>query len=65
MAEEVGIMPARDDYLFAALRPAQYFFIRALTAFRCAAVIVERVRLRGAAGSSARPRRIHPYSQQG
>ncbi|PYR81918.1 MAG: hypothetical protein DMF87_03615 [Acidobacteria bacterium] len=39
--------------MFAFFRPAQYFFIRALTAFRCAADIFERFRLRGGVVSSA------------
>ncbi|PYR63539.1 MAG: hypothetical protein DMF88_24990 [Acidobacteria bacterium] len=39
--------------MFAFFRPAQYFFIRALTAFRCAADIFERFRLRGVVSSAA------------
>src|SRR5438552_2234911 len=50
-------MLARQHHPFTLLRSAQYFFIRALTAFFCAADIFERLRLRGAGSrASATPR---------
>jgi hypothetical protein len=41
-------------YFFALLRAAQYFFIRALTALRCAADILERVRVGSTVSASPR-----------
>jgi hypothetical protein len=41
-------------YFFAFLRAAQYFFILALTALRCAGVIVDRLRLGASVSATSR-----------